>query len=677
MDLKAVFRIQDRGSSQIRSITQGLSQLGRMGTTVTNNMNSTNAAVRRFSDTSVRTSHNVGTLKSSMSSMAATVGGVATAYLSARGAVSAFNATVGRAMALEASTVTIEALFNDKSASSSYMDMVKKMSIDSPVLNQTEMLSSSKGLIAMTKNVDELGKAWSIVEKLQVLDPTQGTDGAAFALKEMWQGDNQSMTERFGLSKKDLNRIKKLDVASQITEITKLLDGMGVTDEAIEKMAQTSQASLNGVQERFEAFLQVVGGDGNTTMGKFYRRLSGMFDSDNATKFANKLGDGLNTILTKAISIGDWLWKWKEPVAYVVGGLASAASAFMVIGTLSLLANPIALIGAAIGGAAVGMIALYKNSETFRGVIDSVKSKVGELWSAFKTGGTGGLLNSLFGDGTAEKVAGIVDKIKTKFGELQGGFSIVKDALAQGWSVISDVFANGWTLIQPFLSGLWSMLKIVGDYASIAFNNIIAPALNFAIQLFSTLWAVAQPILSLLGGLFQVLGAVITAVWKNILAPLMEFVTGAFKNAFDNLSGVLQIVSGWFETLGGWANTAKGYLSQFADTIANIKLPDWVTSGISTVVTTVGKAIGAGTVDGSHYNGLANVPFDGYVAKLHKNERVLTAQENKEYSGKGGGLGSGDITINMHGTTIREDADINRIADQLVSKLMERRGVGV
>src|SRR5690606_34288985 len=150
---------------------------------------------------------------------------------------SVFENTIGRAMALEASTVTIEALFNDKKASSSYMDMVKKMSVDSPVLNQNEMLSSSKGLIAMTKNVEDLGKAWSIVEKLQVLDPTQGTDGAAFALKEMWQGDSMSMAERFGLGKKELNRIKKLDVPQQIAEITKMLDGMGITDEAIEKMA--------------------------------------------------------------------------------------------------------------------------------------------------------------------------------------------------------------------------------------------------------------------------------------------------------------------------------------------------------------------------------------------------------------------------------------------------------
>jgi hypothetical protein len=43
-------------------------------------------------------------------------------------------------------------------------------------------------------------------------------------------------------------------------------------------------------------------------------------------------------------------------------------------------------------------------------------------------------------------------------------------------------------------------------------------------------------------------------------------------------------------------------------------------------------------VNGSHANGLASVPFDGYLAELHQGERVMTAAENREYSGSNVGF---------------------------------------
>ncbi len=39
----------------------------------------------------------------------------------------------------------------------------------------------------------------------------------------------------------------------------------------------------------------------------------------------------------------------------------------------------------------------------------------------------------------------------------------------------------------------------------------------------------------------------------------------------------------------------------------------------------------SGEVDGSHAAGLAYVPYDGYIAELHQGERVLTAEETRDY----------------------------------------------
>ncbi len=68
--------------------------------------------------------------------------------------------------------------------------------------------------------------------------------------------------------------------------------------------------------------------------------------------------------------------------------------------------------------------------------------------------------------------------------------------------------------------------------------------------------------------------------------------------------------------------------------------------------------------------GIDTVPRNDMPARLHKDEAVLTKHEASEWRdqqrGKGG---SGGVVINMYGTTIREDADIDKLARQLAVQL--------
>jgi len=694
INLSAVFRVRDAGTAQLKRIMQQTSKLTKttqQATNATNTYRDANGRLRdamgRFVAESNRASSANGRFATSLSGvhvgangvsaslrgMQTALFGIVGAYVGAQGAAAAFNATIGAAAKYEQSEVAVNAIFNDKEASSAYLAMVDKMAIDSPLLSSGDMLSSSKGLVAMTKNVNDLGDAWGIIERLMVLDPTQGTDGAAFALKEMWQGDSLSMVERFGLNKTELNRIKKLAIPQQIAEISKLLDGMGITQATVNSMGETTLGYWAQIQERAQKFMRTIGESGNSKLGDSLGKIVGIFDNTDMDSMAKKLGDTLGTIVDKAIDIGKWLWKWREPVAYIVGALTAATAVFIAIGAISLLANPIALIGAGVAALVVGFKALYDNNKGFRSFIDGLIGKAKALYEAFQNGGAEGLVDRLFGSGTFEKIIGIINTVKTKFSELKSGFEIVKGALSQGWQVISDIFTSAWEIIGPILGLLGSFLQVLGGIAVIVFNNIIAPALSFLMQLFTTLWAIASPILTILGGMFQVFGAIVKWLWDTILAPLVDFILGGLKNAFDAFSDALSIVAGWFEKLSGFADTAKSKLGEFADFISSISLPDWIKNGINTTVSFVGNVVGAGGDSGkSHYHGLDNVPYDGYMIRAHKNERLLTAQENKEYSQGNGGFGGG-VTISGNQFTVREEADIEKIAHKLAD-LIERDG---
>lgn len=78
-----------------------------------------------------------------------------------------------------------------------------------------------------------------------------------------------------------------------------------------------------------------------------------------------------------------------------------------------------------------------------------------------------------------------------------------------------------------------------------------------------------------------------------------------------------------------------------------------------------------GTRPSSYYNGLDNVPYDGYIARLHKDERVLTAKENEEYSSNR----RGGVSVNIENFTNNTKEDIRELVRRM-DREIKRQKVG-
>lgn len=186
-------------------------------------------------------------------------------------------------------------------------------------------------------------------------------------------------------------------------------------------------------------------------------------------------------------------------------------------------------------------------------------------------------------------------------------------------------------ILQTFLDWILAHMPEIKRVSSSAFK-IIGTAVGYVITLFKALYPALKAIYDFISPYFPLIakivktsfGAVITIVKGVVL--VFEKATGAIKKAYN-----------W---LTSWNNKdAKN----------------------KTVTVTEKKR----KIDGSNRDGLAYVPYDGYISELHKGERVLTAQENKSLSL----AGMGNITLNITGNYIKDDYDSRRIADIIKDEL--------
>ncbi len=151
----------------------------------------------------------------------------------------------------------------------------------------------------------------------------------------------------------------------------------------------------------------------------------------------------------------------------------------------------------------------------------------------------------------------------------------------------------------------------------------------------------ANPIVVVIGALVGVV-LVVMHLWKtnekfrdaihNIWQGIVETVEWATNKIIDGINWVINKINAIpFVNI-----KAVGHV-EWSEKSKQQKLDNFKSSGNGLQASKDGPLLTPGyntpLINGSYRAGLDYVPYDGFVAELHRGERVLTAEENKLYSG--------------------------------------------
>lgn len=262
-----------------------------------------------------------------------------------------------------------------------------------------------------------------------------------------------------------------------------------------------------------------------------------------------------------------------------------------------------------------------------------------------------------------ENIDNIIDSFKNNANaawdaisaKIQEVVAFVQPYVEAAMQVIGQVVTQVITDLTPVIqsigeafSAAWSLVQTVWAWASAFFQAIFqaivvifAPFAPIISGFFQGAWIIIQSIWNVAVSFFQTVFDLITGVFSTIDAVL----SGDFQSAWESIQGIFDGAFGFFSTVGqNVVNGIKGGIAAAWGGLVSFVQGLW--DGIKSIFVINASDVKNNTgSDGSHAGGMDYVPYNNYVANLHRGEMVLTADEADAY--RRGNSGGGSFTVNQ------------------------------
>ena len=421
-------------------------------------------------------------------------------------------------------------------------------------------------------------------------------------------------------------------------------------------------------------------------------------------------------------NIAEWFSSLPGPVKefiVVIGGIvtiagilapifltlqAAAVALGTSIGAMVTAALPIigtaALIAAAITGLIIGIKYLWETNEGFREVVTTV-------WNAILN-----VINTVISE-ISNFITSIFGTVVTWWNENQ---ELIRSSTETVWNTIQTVIDTVMAYLGPQIQATWANIQLVITTAWEIIKTVVETAINVVLGIIQ---AVMQIITGDWSGAWETIKGVFSTVWQaiqsvvqTIFTAIQSFISNtinSISNTISNvwngisstisnvLNGISNTVSniwtGIKNSIGNAINGAKDLVSSAISAIKNlfnfkiswphIPLPHFSVSGSANPLDWLkgqiprigiewyakGGIMTKPTIFGMNGNNLMVGGEAGNEAVLPLNDKTLGAIGRGIAQTMGGT--SPTINITISGNTIREEADIIRIADEVAQRIAD------
>lgn len=525
----------------------------------------------------------------------------------------------------------------------------------------------------------------SVTESLQSFLKGNFANDAALGISATETTRNAAANKLYGKSFKDLSEAQKqLTLLQMVEDGNKLSGALGQaareSDGLENVMGNLKQAGTNALsaigQPLLEMMIPVF-----QTLASIVKGVAELFSSLPAPvkDFVVILG----TVVTAVGVIAPIFLSLQALAEFLKISIGE-----MIIAALPIIGTAIA-IAAAVAAIIVIVKYLWETNEGFRDAVTTVWNAILEVINAVVSE-ISNFVMSIFGTVVAwwtENQELIRASAETVWNAIYTVISTILEILGPliqaGWDNIQLVITTAWEIIKTVVetainvvlgviqavmqiitgdwSGAWETIKNTMSVVWEAIKSIVSTVISSISSIISTAW---QGISTTIGNIMNGISSTVSSVWNGI----KNSIGSAINGAKDLVSTAINTIKGLFNFSISWPHIPLPHFS-----VSGSANPlDWLSQGVPSISIewyAKGGIMTKPTIFGMNGNNLMVGGEAGNEAVLPLNDKTLGAIGRGIAQTMGGT--SPTINITITGNTVREEADIIRIADEVAQRIAD------